>query len=351
MTVPRRTRAALHPDLGLTGELFETPVKPSSQRATQNPALRALMLVRRLLLWPLRWTWDKFCRAVALEVEVHRRAHRPKHIYLIRHGQSLGNVDESLYSSIPDHAMEISDLGREQARAAGRFLGDRIGRKARVHCFASPYLRAGQTLVEILAGGGFDREKFTIREDPALREQEFGNFQDVDVIRRSKEQRRRYGRFWFRFDNGESGGDVHGRAAAFLLTLFRQMDLSQAKRSRHYIILAHGLFIRLLCMRYFGWTVPKFEQVWNPGNCEIWRLDKEPDGRYYLAQAYEPRRNETTGELEMQECILRYGPCRGLEIPEEMRIPWLRSTGAYEVDTEADEVRRGLGRFGPSWEI
>jgi broad specificity phosphatase PhoE len=90
--------------------------------------------------------------------------------------------------------------------------------------------------------------------------QEFGNWQDVELIKKAKAERRSYGRFWYRFANGESGADVHNRAADFLSTLFRQMDLS-SRVERHYVIIAHGLFVRLLCMRYLGWTVKQFEQA------------------------------------------------------------------------------------------
>merc|ERR1739848_226710 len=40
--------------------------------------------------------------------------------------------------------------------------------------------------------------------------------------------------------------------------------------------------MRIFCMAYFRWTVEEFEQVWNPSNCEIWMLEKAPDGRYEL---------------------------------------------------------------------
>jgi len=306
-----------------------------------DPVGKASMRIWRrminLLVLIVRWPWRRFCQALALGVEDYRRSRRPRHIYLIRHGESRGNVNESLYSVIPDHAMELTDLGVRQARAAGRKLHDLIGDDVSVQCFLSPYVRASRTLTEILRA--FDTTKVLIREEALLREQEFGNFQDVDRIRQSKIERRRYGRFWYRFDQGESGADVHGRAADFLLTLFRQMDLSQsAQRSKHYIILTHGLFIRLLCMRYMGWTVAQFEQVWNPSNCEIWRLDKQPDGRYYLATAYSAHEDPETGKMEMVESPLHFGPDRGYDIPYSMRRP----RSAVYAEQLADEQSASL---------
>jgi hypothetical protein len=45
-------------------------------------------------------------------------------IYLIRHGESRGNVDASHYGDVADHAIPVSDKGREQARGVGMALRD-----------------------------------------------------------------------------------------------------------------------------------------------------------------------------------------------------------------------------------
>lgn len=250
-----------------------------------SPLPRAVRKFARAVRRGLFALWLRICSRIAKGVEDYRRNSRPAQIFLMRHGESKGNVNETLYSIIADHSMELTQRGYAQARCAGSFLRALTG-DGPMHCFHSPYRRAAQTLDEMVKA--FDPSMLAIREDPLLREQEFGNFQDVELIRRSKAERRRFGRFWYRFPNGESGADVHNRAADFLSTLFRQMDLSD-KRAPHYMILAHGLFIRLFCMRYLGWTVGQFEQVWNPANCEIWQLDRQADGRYYLAAAYQPR--------------------------------------------------------------
>ena len=40
---------------------------------------------------------------------------RPKRIVLLRHGQSLGNVDESAYVTTADWRIPLTDLGKDQA--------------------------------------------------------------------------------------------------------------------------------------------------------------------------------------------------------------------------------------------
>lgn len=40
----------------------------------------------------------------------------------------------------------------------------------------------------------------------------------------AKTDRARFGRFWYRFDGGESGADVYDRVTAFLESLYRIME-------------------------------------------------------------------------------------------------------------------------------
>jgi broad specificity phosphatase PhoE len=54
-----------------------------------------------------------------------------------------------------------------------------------------------------------------VQEEVQLREQDFGNFQDTDGKKREKAERLRFGRFFYRFPNGESGADVYDRITIF----------------------------------------------------------------------------------------------------------------------------------------
>jgi broad specificity phosphatase PhoE len=49
-----------------------------------------------------------------------------------------------------------------------------------------------------------------VREEPRMREQDFGNLQD-DRMPVTKKLRNAYGRFFFRFPDGESAADVYDR--------------------------------------------------------------------------------------------------------------------------------------------
>ena len=47
---------------------------------------------------------------------------KPKRIILVRHGESQGNVDNTIYDRIPDYALELTAKGNEQALQAGENL-------------------------------------------------------------------------------------------------------------------------------------------------------------------------------------------------------------------------------------
>jgi bisphosphoglycerate-dependent phosphoglycerate mutase len=46
----------------------------------------------------------------------------PNHIVLVRHAQSMGNLDATTYSQIPDYEVPLSPTGWEQATACGEHV-------------------------------------------------------------------------------------------------------------------------------------------------------------------------------------------------------------------------------------
>ena len=108
---------------------------------------------------------------------------RVRSIILIRHGESLGNVDERSYGVTADWQIPLTPRGRRQARAAGREInhilttgcGGTLEHPGNVFFYVSPYLRTRQTLRGILME--VDRERVVgIREEPRISEQQFGTF-------------------------------------------------------------------------------------------------------------------------------------------------------------------------------
>ncbi|KHG03047.1 Putative phosphoglycerate mutase DET1 [Gossypium arboreum] len=215
----------------------------------------------------------------------------PKHIILVRHGESEGNKDTSAYSTIPDHKISLTEHGRAQARLAGSRLRDLISSHGssqdwRVYFYVSPYERTRSTLREI--GKSFSKKRVIgVREECRIREQDFGNFQVEERMKATKETREKFGRFFYRFPEGESAADVFDRVSSFLESLWRDIDLNRLNndpsQDLNLIIISHGLASRVFLMKWFKWTVEQFERLYNPGNCEIRVMELGRGGEYSLA--------------------------------------------------------------------
>ena len=70
---------------------------------------------------------------------------RPLRIALIRHGESEANLDKSIFERVPDHAIPLTQHGRDQSAAAGLRLRELFENEP-VRVYVSPYLRTLQTL-------------------------------------------------------------------------------------------------------------------------------------------------------------------------------------------------------------
>jgi len=132
----------------------------------------------------------------------HWRRDRPERIILVRHGQSCGNTDKKFFSTVPDSQIPLTDRGYAQAAVAGLKIRNLVGNES-VRFFHSPYMRTRQTLLALLRA--FDKLPVLLTSEPRLREQDFGNFQDPQAMDAIFEERARFGRFFFRFPNGEVG--------------------------------------------------------------------------------------------------------------------------------------------------
>lgn len=207
---------------------------------------------------------------------------KSKRIFLIRHAQSAGNINRSLYKSVPDWKIELSDDGHKQASELGDRLSEELKNYGSVAVYTSPYKRTLQTWENIL-------EKFkenriivqSVKEDPRLREQEWGNLREFDgkTLEEVETERDAYGSFFYRFSHGESGADVYDRCTGFLSTLYR--DFTKDNMPENVIIVTHGYTLRVLLMRWLHWSVHNFDTLKNPKNAEFFQLQFQEDTKKY----------------------------------------------------------------------
>lgn len=92
--------------------------------------------------------------------------------------------------------MPLSQKGWVQAREVGKKLKQVIGDES-VKFYVSPYKRTRQTYEGIIES--FSDNEFYFREEPRLREQDFGNFQNLEKIIRCRQERKEFGAFYYRF--------------------------------------------------------------------------------------------------------------------------------------------------------
>jgi broad specificity phosphatase PhoE len=211
-------------------------------------------------------------------------------IILLRHAESLGNIDELAYTRTPDHALPLTARGEAQARKAGKVVRDLLDEPAAA--YVSPYVRAVRTLALLDLGDRLER----VVPEPRLREQDWGNLQDPVEQEVQKRKRHEFGHFFYRLAHGESGADVDDRVASFL----NELDLRIAKDVGHpdtVLIVSHGLTMRLLCRRLFSWSIPLFESLSNPEHCS-YHVITHLDDRWFLDRPFDQWRDSPDGATQ-----------------------------------------------------
>ena len=206
---------------------------------------------------------------------------KPDRIILVRHGESVGNVNKEIYRTIPDYALDLTDKGILQAKQVGREIRELIG-DVPIQYYVSPFWRTRRTFEYLSQSFKHFKDCDNIYEDPRIREQEWGHFRDdVEFINKIQDYRDHYGHFYYRFNDGESCADVYDRVSDFMNTLHR--DFEKREYPRNVIIVTHGMTLRLFLMRWFHKSVEEFESWANPRNCEKFILQRnQSDDKYSL---------------------------------------------------------------------
>jgi broad specificity phosphatase PhoE len=185
------------------------------------------------------------------------RQNWPARLWLVRHGQSQGNVARDAAQQAGQHEIDIdvrdvdvplSELGKKQAEAAGRWFAALPRDERPDVALASPYVRARQTAEIICTLGALVGGPARPILDERLREREFGIFDrltSMGIRERFPDEaahRRRLGKFYHRPPGGESWADVILRLRSMLNTI----NLHYC--DRRVLVVCHQVVV--LCFRY-----------------------------------------------------------------------------------------------------
>ncbi len=217
------------------------------------------------------------------------RQNWPERLWLVRHGQSQGNVARDaaheagaleIGIDMRDVDVPLSELGHRQADAAGRWFAALPENQRPELILSSPYVRARQTAEAICKAGALSGGASRTIIDERLREREFGVFDRLTtagIKHKYPEEaahRAMLGKFYHRAPGGESWADVILRLRSAMNTI----NLHYC--NRRVLVVCHQVVV--LCMRYILEELDEaqilgIDREADIFNCGICAFDFEPD--------------------------------------------------------------------------
>jgi len=213
----------------------------------------------------------------------------PDLLYIVRHGESAGNVardaaveagEAMIDIDARDVDVPLSDLGKNQSSALGRWFGALPASQRPNIVLTSPYLRARHTAGLIVKTAGMREDTYSLVVDERLREKEFGILDRMTAVGikahepDQAEFRRLLGKFYHRPPGGESWADVILRLRSAMNTI----NLHYC--NRRVLVVCHQVVV--LCMRYIleeldEAQILSIDREADVLNCGICAFEFEPD--------------------------------------------------------------------------
>ena len=216
----------------------------------------------------------------------------PEAIWLVRHGESAGNVardaaeaDGLAMIDIAQRDMDVplSCLGERQATALGAWLGDLPADQRPTAVVTSPYVRAEMTGRLALEAAGYRPEvDIDFAVDERLREREFGildRLTRAGIKSRYPEQaefRAFLGKFYHRPPGGESWADVVLRLRNLLMMLTRDYEDERVLVVTHQVVI---LMFRYILERLGESEVLQIDREHEVANCSLTSYERTGSGR------------------------------------------------------------------------
>jgi len=222
----------------------------------------------------------------------------PDRLWIVRHGQSAGNVARDAAELAQTHLIDLttrdadtplSELGQQQSHALAKWFAEMPAAQRPNVLMTSPFVRSQQTVQAVADAIGIEHAEIAV--DERLREKEFGILDRYTVagIKATfpdlAAQRALVGKFYFRPPGGESWCDV----------LLRLRSVNEVLRRDHVgdrvLIVAHQVIVN--CFRYLLECMDErqildIDRQGDVPNCSVteYALDRsDPDARFELQVA------------------------------------------------------------------
>jgi 2,3-bisphosphoglycerate-dependent phosphoglycerate mutase len=211
----------------------------------------------------------------------------PSTLWLLRHGESEGNVADQAASragaqrldlQLRDADVPLTALGHEQAAAVGRWLGDQPEDVRPTRVLTSPYRRAVQTLQGVIDASALD---VPVHGDERLRERDLGIFDGLtwigirDLHPEEAERRRHLGKMWYRPPGGESWADVALRVRSLVAATLPQHAGERVLLVTHQAVI---MAFRLVLEGLDGDAALRIDHEHPQPNCALTRYAMGRDG-------------------------------------------------------------------------
>lgn len=180
-------------------------------------------------------------------------------IYLVRHGQSLGNADRTVYTKMKDCDVPLTENGAIQSKTVGKMLSD-MGLHWNI--WYSPYRRVVQTKDYIVQEIGTENIG-VCNMNVLLRERHWGKLQHIVDDGLKTED---HFNFFYKPEGGESFADLYQRVVVF------DTLMETYKYTKCNLIVSHGEFLKVYIMYKCGWDLREFEKWKTPRNAQVHKL-------------------------------------------------------------------------------
>lgn len=187
-----------------------------------------------------------------------------REIEIMRHAESLEDVDKTAYERVSDEEMPLTEGGRAQAYKFGQVLSKKLVEKgAQINIILSPSKRVLET-AKIIVSTLPKSVRWSLKTEDLIVKQNWG---DVTVKNRKQIEKERYetGVLRYQFPNGENGAQMLQRFKTFTDKLLVKIAEESNKIT---LLITHGFEMRVLLKCLLQWTEDYFESLAHPLNCE-----------------------------------------------------------------------------------